>query len=54
MLYFIHKTMIYNKFILTTNTQQKHNKKLFVGKIRNNLNFCCGIVVFVSFSFTVN
>jgi len=54
MLYFILKDMIYNKFTLTTNTQQKRNKNFFVGKIRNNLNFCCGIVWLVSFSFTVN
>jgi len=54
MLYFIYKTMIYNKFTLTTNLQQKPNKKFFVGKIRNNLNFCCGIVGLVSFSFTEN
>jgi len=54
MLYFILKVMIYNRFTHTTNLQQKHNKINFVAEIYNKPNFCCGIVVLVTFYFTVN
>jgi hypothetical protein len=50
--HFIYKYMIFNSFINTTNLQQKHNKFYFVAETGNELNLCCVIVIFVTFSFT--
>jgi hypothetical protein len=53
MLYMEFNIMISNRFSYTTTTQQKHNKFYFVAATGNSYKFCCGLVVAITFCFTV-